>query len=171
VAALKESFRIVTVGVQEGQARDAVGQNLAALFKCRTRDVAALLAGEGVSVKRGLALSEAARYRQALEQCGLLTAIVPERAGAVPVQVPKTFMPGPNAPTPVFQLDARHVGVIGAARGLLGALLSFTLMAIAAHSAMRMGHGVLFYATCVAVIVFSVLGVGCVIRLAIWWRQ
>jgi hypothetical protein len=168
---LNESFRIVTVGVQQGQAREAVGQKLAALFKCSARDVAALLAGEGVSVKRGLALSEAARYRQALEQCGLLTAIVPERAGVQAVQVPKTFMPGSLEPTPAFQLDPRRVGVMGAARALGGALVSFVLVAIAAHSAIGMAHDILFFATCAAVLVFSVVGMGCLIRLGIWWRQ
>jgi hypothetical protein len=169
---LEESFRIVTVGLKAGQAPEAVGRQLAALFKCSTRHVGALLVGEGVSVKRGLALSEAAKYMQALDQCGLVTAILPERKIMPILQVPKTFMRGIRAePAPAFEFDSPREVMLGAALSLAGAVASFLLVFIAFRSAATMPRDLLFFANCAAILVFSVVGVGCAIRFFLWWRD
>lgn len=161
---LEESFRIVTVGLKPGQVQASVARELAALFKCSRRDVSALLAREGVAVKKGLSLDEAARYMHALDQCGLATAIVPER--------PKASN-GPDTHTqvlPVLTLDAQDAGRARAGKAGAGALACFALVAIAARSAATMAHDGLFYATCAAIVAFSVAGVGCTIRAIMFWR-
>lgn len=75
---LDNQYRIVTLGLQTGMSSEHVAAQLAALFKCERAQVKSLLAGEGVVVKRSLGLPEAAKYKQVLAQCGLLTSIEPE---------------------------------------------------------------------------------------------
>jgi hypothetical protein len=75
---LSETFRIVTKGLMAGAARDVALTQLAALFKCSAGQVEPMLAGTVVTVKKGLEVQAASRYKRALEMVGLRADIEPE---------------------------------------------------------------------------------------------
>jgi hypothetical protein len=79
---LSETYRIVALGLNEGVDKAQAATQLASLFKTGVAQVAPLLTGERVSVKKGLDLQAASRYHQALEQAGVRSAIEPEDATA-----------------------------------------------------------------------------------------
>lgn len=84
------TFRVVTRGLQPGHPLETAADHLAALFNASTQQLAPVLAGQPVTVKRGLAYAAAAKYTQALAHCGCLSSIEAESEAH----------PGPAAPAP-----------------------------------------------------------------------
>ncbi|BAP41914.1 DUF805 domain-containing protein [Pseudomonas sp. LJDD11] len=72
-------YRIVFDGqLREGVQLETAKLNLAQLFKTEVGAVASLFSGQPVALKQGLALADAERYLQALQEAGVQARIEPE---------------------------------------------------------------------------------------------
>jgi hypothetical protein len=85
-AAVAQKYRIRTQGLKPGWPREQVEPALLALFKRPLADIAPMLGGQTVTVKKGLGLAAATKYRQALEQRGCLCMIEADPIEADPIE-------------------------------------------------------------------------------------
>lgn len=84
---MSATYRIRTLGVQEGFQRERVEARLMLLFRRPLQAVQPIAEGNGALLKKGIDLATAERYRDALLNCGCACAIE-EEAAAPPARAP-----------------------------------------------------------------------------------
>ena len=73
---MSATYRIKTLGVQDGFQRERVEARLMLMFRRPLQAVRPIADGNGALLKKGVDLATAERYREALLNCGCACAIV-----------------------------------------------------------------------------------------------
>jgi AcrR family transcriptional regulator len=142
------TYRVVTHGLDQGADADAAAQRVAALFKRPPTEIEPLLAPAACVVKKGLSADDAARYQNALTQCGLRATVESEQpAGHDPA-----LQPGADA------LLADPADALALVKPLLFALLAFALAGWAGMIVSELAFDFVFFMACFAVLIFGVIG-------------
>lgn len=80
---MADTYLIATRGLKQGFTEEQVAGMLVILFKRTKEEVRPLLDPKGVVVKKGIDLSTATKYKEAIERCGCVCSIEPETVSAL----------------------------------------------------------------------------------------